>query len=110
MTEEFRVYDCENVVLEKLELARRKSDEAGKRELVVLVHLYTKPPQDKAVKIKLDLFVGEQPIATAASKRICVEEHHHRTARIVITYPDGIMERDPAPLLKIVMQVEDDWD
>ncbi len=58
--------------------------------------------------LQFDLVMDGKPIAGSIIRNVDVEEKYHETVKTVITYPEGIIEQDPAPVLKIVMTVEDD--
>ncbi len=108
VVEDFKEYDCEKVVLEKLEIARRNTDDPEKRELVIVSHLYTKPPKDKSVTLQFELLVGGEAIAGSTVNAVDVEEQYHIEVKTSISYPRGLVETEPTPILKIVMSVGDD--
>ena len=105
---DFIKYECEKVVLEKLQIARRDSDDSEKRELVIVAHLFTKPPKDKLVTIRFDLIIDGKPIAGNIVRNVSVEEGYHIPMNTVVSYPKGIIETSPTAVLKIVMSVDDD--
>lgn len=108
VVEDFRAYDCERVVLEKLEIARRNTDDPEIRELIVVSHLYTKPPKDKSVTLIFEIVSEGDSIAQSTVSEVDVEEQYHIEVKTSISYPRGLMESDPSPRLKIVMSVEND--
>jgi len=105
---DFSKYECEKVVLEKLQIARRDTDEIGIRELVIIAHLYTKPPKDKLVSIRFDIVNDGKLISSNKVSDVSVEEHYRVTVDVVIAYAKGVFENSSAPALKLVMSVEDD--
>ncbi len=108
VVEDFKAYDCERVVLEKLEIARRNTDDPLKRELVIVSYLYTMPPKDKTVTLLFELVLDGEPLAGSSILDVDVEEQYHIEVKTHILYPRGLLESDPPPALKIVMSVEDD--